>query len=365
MIHVFIGTKAQFIKVAPILKELDNRTISYRLIDSCQHSDITKDLRKIFSIKNPDAFLDEKFTNINSLPKAFLWVSKIIFRIIFLKNKLRNSLFGENPYGVCLIHGDTLSTLLGLIIAKSCGLKVAHLEAGLRSFDLFNPFPEEIIRIICMKFADYLFTPSQWAEDNLIKMNIRGEIFNVGENTIIDSMGLMLPQKKDFKFSDMKPYAIMSIHRFENIYSSKRLKLIINLALQISNKLNLFFIMHQPTQKKLERSGAINRIKKEKIYNYPLTSYDNFILILKNAEFIITDGGSIQEESYALDIPCLLMRKKTERQDGISENVCLSKFDSKIIDNFLKDYKSFRSLKSQNDESPSKKIVDIISGFPS
>ncbi|MFC1704678.1 UDP-N-acetylglucosamine 2-epimerase, partial [Candidatus Omnitrophota bacterium] len=191
MIHVFVGTKAQFIKVAPLLKEFDTQAIPCRLIDSCQHKDITRDLRTLFKIKQPDAFLETGFRNINSLPKAFLWIVRILAKLIFSKGKTKREVFGAKPDGICLIHGDTLSTLVGLILAKSCGIKVAHLEAGLRSFDIFNPFPEELIRILCMKLSDYLFTPSQWAEDNLRAMSIKGRIINAHENTIIDSLQLI------------------------------------------------------------------------------------------------------------------------------------------------------------------------------
>ena len=252
MIHILIGTKAQFIKVAPVIKELDKRSIPYRLIDTCQHKDITPNLRKIFNIKDPDVSLDTGFSNINSLVRAFMWIFSIFGKIIFSRKKLLQSVFNNDKNGVCLIHGDTLSTLLGLMIAKSCGLKVGHLEAGLRSFDIFNPFPEELIRIITMYASDYLFSPSTDGEKNLINMKVKGKIFNVKANTVLDSIDYILNKKQGLETSYLRPYVVMSIHRFENINSKKRLTLILGLAETISKNNNIAFIMHQPTKKVLD-----------------------------------------------------------------------------------------------------------------
>ncbi|MFC1593828.1 UDP-N-acetyl glucosamine 2-epimerase [Candidatus Omnitrophota bacterium] len=361
MIHIFIGTKAQFIKVAPVLQQLTKQSISYRLIDSCQHKDITKDLRLLFSIREPDVYLDAGFSNINSMRKAFLWSGKILLRLIISKRRFKQEVFGSAPDGICLIHGDTLSTLLGLITAKSCGIKVAHLEAGLRSFDIFNPFPEELIRIICMRYSDFLFTPSAWASENLNKMGIKGTVFSVHANTIIDALDYIVHQNPNEELNLKKPYCTVSIHRFENIFSKKRLQSIINLIISLSKDMTIYFMLHQPTHDKLHRMNMLKSLHgNSKIHMVPLEQYNNFIRLLSGAEFIITDGGSIQEESYALNVPCLLMREKTERQDGLGENVCLSKFDTETIQKFLNSYKSFRRKNLSDAYHPSENIVAIL-----
>lgn len=341
-IHIFIGTKAQFIKVAPIIKELDKRNLPYRLIDSCQHKDITTDLRRLFDIREPDVYLYTGFNNINTLIKAFLWTARIMGALIIKPNAFKQEVFGNSEKGLCLIHGDTLSTLLGLIIAKRYGFEVGHLEAGLRSFDIVNPFPEELIRIICMRYADFLFAPSDWAYDNLTHLRKKATVYNIKDNTIFDSIRYILPRSTTPAEKPHENYVIMSIHRFENIYQRKRLASIVTFAAELSEQFTVIFVAHQPTLKRLKATSLLHRLKQKKITIASLAHYDAFLSLLADAQFIITDGGSIQEESYYLNKPCLLLRNKTERHYGLGENVCLSQFNKKILNYFTEHYPSFK-----------------------
>ncbi len=362
MIHIFIGTKAQFIKTAPVIHELEASRIPYRLIDTNQHTDITTDLRKIFSIKSPDASLDNRSRNVNTLMAALNWSARIIFQIIFQKESFRRRVFGDvSPNDICVIHGDTLSTLLGLIASKSCGIRVAHLEAGLRSFDIFHPFPEEIIRIICMKHSDILFAPSKTAEENLRAMKLKGSIYNIGANTVLDSIRYVTDNSKKGPDGEIKkPYVIMSIHRFENIYNKRRLLFILTLMRVISQNNNVLFVLHQPTMKRITRIGFGALLKGKAIMVRPIVHYDEFVTLLEGAEFIVTDGGSIQEESSYLGIPCLIARLRTERDDGIGKNAVLSRFNPSIVEKFLASYRSLRRDPPHKEKSPSKEITSIL-----
>ena len=180
MIHIIIGTKAQLIKMVPILKGLKEKGIGFNLIDLGQHSLITQDLREEFDLDEPDYFLF-KGTNIATVKQAVFWITKIFFRSLSA-SWIKKELF-LNKGGICLIHGDTLSTLIGLYLAKRAKLKIAHIEAGLRSFCWREPFPEEIFRIISMKFSDILFAPSEWAFNNLENMGFKNKAILVPGNT--------------------------------------------------------------------------------------------------------------------------------------------------------------------------------------
>lgn len=363
-VNILIGTKAQFIKVAPLIKELDTRSIPYRLIDTCQHKDITTELRKQFNIRQPDAFLGNNFRNINSLPRALWWTISIFFSLLAKRRAFKQKLFGINNNGLCLIHGDTLSTLMGCIIAKSYGMKAGLLEAGLRSFDIANPFPEELIRLISMKWSDYLFAPSEWAAQNLSLMKVRGEIFTVGD-TIVDSISSVLAHSSESAFLNLKPYAVMSIHRFETIYRAKQLKFITELARDIGKQRNIYFIGHQPTLRRLNKNKLINQLDHVGIRRLPILNYSDFISLINNADFVLTDGGSIQEECFYLDIPCLLLRNKTERGYGLGENVCLSKFNRATIERFLANFAEFkRKNPADYNFKPSQRIIEIITALP-
>lgn len=360
-VNIMIGTKAQFIKTAPLIKECISQNIPYRLIDTCQHKDITQGIRKLFEIKKPDSHLNSKYENINTLFKACFWLVSTILSAFFRKKKFREKIFGPKKIGICLIHGDTISTLLCLILAKYYRFKVMHLEAGLRSFNIFNPFPEELIRIICMKFSDYLIAPSSWAVQNLKKMRTKGKIYNLEANTVLDSINYILrmpPSTGSFPQSD---YVLISIHRFENIYSKNQLQIIIGLTLKVSNSTKVIFVLHQPTIKKLKRYDLYEQLKENKnILITKITDYRQFILLIQKANFIITDGGSIQEECFYLNKPCLLMRKQTERLYGIKKNVCLSRFNKKKISSFLKNYRQYTRKEQKFKQKPSAKIAKLL-----
>ena len=157
MIHFFIGTKAQFIKMAPVMVELEKRGVAFRYIDSGQHAELTRSLRKVFGLREPDVNLYGRNKDVVSLTSAVGWMFKLGWAWLARRKWLREHVFAGG--GICLIHGDTLSTLFGMRMAKAVDLEIGHVEAGLRSFCIWHPFPEELIRIHCMKRCDILLRP--------------------------------------------------------------------------------------------------------------------------------------------------------------------------------------------------------------
>ncbi len=360
-INVLIGTKAQYIKVAPVILNLSRAGLPYRLVDLCQHKDITEHLRRIFGIREPDARLETGFDNINTPARAFRWALRVVWLSLFRKRYLREALFEGSSGGICLVHGDTLSTLLGCMIARAAGQTVGHLEAGLRSFDLTNPFPEELIRIACMHKADYLFAPSEWARKNAEHMRVRGRIMQVSGNTVFDTIKIIASKEKLPEPELPGPFALISIHRFENIFSRGRLSLLVAATRTIAEKMDVLFVLHQPTVKRLSRYGLMNSLKHPRIHIEPLREYPSFLGGIKHAEFVITDGGSIQEECYFLDRPCVLFRSKTERRYGLGQNVCLSSFDPAVITHFIENYTRFKRTDRAPDGNPSSEVTALLS----
>ncbi|MCM8801402.1 MAG: UDP-N-acetylglucosamine 2-epimerase [Candidatus Omnitrophica bacterium] len=338
MIHILVGTKAQFIKMAPLMQRLQTKGLIFNLIDLGQHSLITKSLREEFGIKEPDISLSEG-KNITNLSQASIWLIKIMTKSLSSKWVRKNIFQGEK--GVCLIHGDTLSTLLGLYLAKTAGLKVAHIEAGLRSFCWLEPFPEEIIRVIAMRFSDFLFAPSEWAFRNLIHTGLGKKAILLCGNTGQEAVFLSLLKKVDLNL-EIKDYVLVTFHRIENIFSRGRLIFILNIIKTISERFPLIFVQHPPTLHQLKKFGFDLYLKNLKnIFYLQILSHSHFIYLLKNSLFVITDGGSIQEEAYYLGKPCLLLRRYTERNEGLNENVILSNFNYKIAQDFIDNFKNF------------------------
>lgn len=343
--------------MAPIMSELENRKISYNFIFTGQHKETIDELRKNFEVKNPDVVLYNG-KDITSIGPMFLWIVKILCRSFFN----RKNIFGKtSKVDIVLVHGDTFSTLLGAIMGKMAGLKVGHVESGLRSFNIFNPFPEEITRILTVKLCDCYFCPGQWAMENLKKE--KGIKINIGENTLRDALkaagkslirtSIKIPKEK---------YCICSIHRFENIFKKEKLQEIIEIVEEAAKKIKVLFILHLPTKRQLDKSGLMERLVTNKnVELRPRYSYFEFIKLSKSAEFLISDGGSNQEEAYYMDKPILLLRYKTERREGLDENALLSVFDRELIRDFFKNYRGFRLRKKNKLKiSPSKIVIDHI-----
>lgn len=355
MIHVFIGTKAQLIKMAPVMAEMQKRGIEYNFIFSGQHQDTTDEIRANFGIKDPDIILYSG-PDVTSIPKMLLWFIKVIFYTFKNKDKV----WRGDKKGVVLNHGDTFSTLLGSILAKTSGLKNAHIESGLRSFKLFNPFPEELTRLIVFSLSDYYFAPGDWAIKNLEKYN--GEKINTQVNTLYDALQHIktTPPPTQLEIPNTQ-FGLVSFHRFENIFKEKQLAVIVDILIASAEKIKLLVIMHKPTQDRLLKTGLFNKLKDNvNIELRPRYDYQNFIHLLRQAEFVMTDGGSNQEECHYLGKPCILLRSYTERQEGLNSNTIISDFDTEVISNFIDNIDNYKIPELKLKHQPSARIVDAL-----
>jgi len=346
-IIVIIGTRAQLIKTAPFIKELEKTKTPFSFIFTGQHSDTIDDLLTEFKISKPTLNLQEKF-EADTLGKGFFWLIKTIYYFIFKKSQIFSNL---DKKSIIITHGDTTTTCLVALFSKLYGYRVAHLESGLRSFNIFNPFPEEINRIITFCFSDIYLCPNEWALNNL--KNYRGKKINTKGNTLIDSLKIALATTAIPEIHDKK-FALVSIHRFENLFFKSRFLELINEIQKLSTKIKIKFVLHPVTEKILKKRNLFESLKgNPNIELSPRMGYSKFMQTLKNSEYMISDGGSNQEECSYLGTPCLLMRKKTERIEGLDSNIVISKFDTKIIEDFHLNHKKYRKEINLATESPS------------
>ena len=308
MITLFIGTKAQLVKMAPLIRELSIRNISYKFVLTGQHTETMSDLIDAFDIREPDDVLVAKGES-DSKIKLMYWLVlafKAVLKREYLKNDTR----------VLLVHGDTLSTLFGALVGRKYGIPVCHIEAGLRSYNYINPFPEEMIRVITSYLSDVHYCSSSWAVKNLKKFSKKSTIINTYENTIVDSLRYAISSAEK-KHHDKK-YCVFSMHRNENLSNAKRFELIMNILEKVAEYIQVRFIMHPVTKKKLCKTGWYEKfIDNKNIDLVDRMDYVSFAEVLVNSNFLITDGGSNQEEAYHMGLPCLLLRSKTERMEGL------------------------------------------------
>ncbi|MXZ69628.1 MAG: UDP-N-acetyl glucosamine 2-epimerase, partial [Acidimicrobiia bacterium] len=162
VIHVFIGTRAEYIKMAPLLSRMEAASLPYRLIDSGQHADRLESFRAELGLREPD-FAMGGTRSVNSVAAALWWAAGLGRKLV-LPRRLDRTVFGGRR-GICVVHGDTPTTLIGALMAKRAGLALAHVEAGLRTHRWLHPFPEEIIRVAVDRLADLLFAPDDTAAE--------------------------------------------------------------------------------------------------------------------------------------------------------------------------------------------------------
>jgi UDP-N-acetylglucosamine 2-epimerase (non-hydrolysing) len=223
MIYCIIGTRAQLIKMAPIIASIEEKGWPLSVIHTGQHMISMDDLRNDFSLQTPWIYLIQK-TEAKTVLSSLKWLVNILYLIAFkAKTLIPNA---DKEKDIVLVHGDTFSTVIGALLGKLSGASVGHVESGLRSFNLWNPFPEEINRLITFSLSNKAYCPGQWAVNNLKKYK-HLELINTHQNTLIDSLNIAVKQIKK-ESTPSKTYGVVSIHRFENIYNKERIQFIID-----------------------------------------------------------------------------------------------------------------------------------------
>tara|TARA_B100000315_G_scaffold114472_1_gene104917 strand:+ start:5068 stop:6129 length:1062 start_codon:yes stop_codon:yes gene_type:complete len=286
-----------------------------------------------------------------------------------ITQKLKKVLGKEKP-DLVIVVGDVNSTVAGAEAAKELGIKVAHVEAGLRSFD--NTMPEEINRIETDKIGDFLFTTEESGNKNLLNEGIgKDRIFFVG-NVMIDTLLKHKERASESKVLEKLDvekhnYCALTLHRPSNVDKKEDFENILYILDKIQEKIKIVFSVHPRTKKSIEAFNFDDKIKNMKnlIMTEPLGYFD-FLHIMANSKFILTDSGGIQEEATILYVPCITLRKNTERPVTVDQgtNLLVSVDKEKVVE------KSFEIINNEievNDKIPelwdgkaAERIVKII-----
>ncbi|MBI5358415.1 UDP-N-acetylglucosamine 2-epimerase [Candidatus Amesbacteria bacterium] len=356
-IFFFSGTTAEVIKLAPIINEFQNRKISFKFITSGQTRIRFEDLTGY--IGNIEIF--KSFPEKENKSSIFSFIKWFIKTFILALVTLRSEFAGLNKKNsYFIVHGDTISSLVGTMVAFIYGLKIVHIESGLRSYNFLEPFPEEICRFIIIHLADILFAPNSWAKSNL--KNMRGVVVDTDENTVVESVRWALSSKTTIKNIVWgNKYYILTMHRQEHVlFKSKWTRETLEYVIKTAPKaLTCVLVMHHWTNKFL-KSLEISKRQLQKVIVIERLPYLDFIKLMNDAEFYAGDGCSNQEEAYAMGTPYLALRNLTERTEGLDRNVVISYDSYELIKEFLKNYNKYKKNKLIVKNSPSKIIVDYL-----
>ncbi len=353
MYYFFIGTEAEAIKIAPIINELARRSLDFHVFFSGQHQ-----LDRFPQLRNVTV---QKISLINHHRPAttrsghFMWFIKTFFKGVRV---FQNERFQPNSIGI--VHGDTISTVIGTMLFRLFKVPVAHIEAGLRSHDVFDPFPEELNRIIVDLLSKYHFCPGDTSYENLIKQG-KEHVTNTIQNTLYD-MVVPLMQSALSVYPELRNrYAVVSLHRQQTILDRRLFATILDQLLKMASpQLQLVFIAHEITSQELSRDEhSVGLIHSKDVLIIKRLPFDDFVGLMRKSEFVITDSGGNQEEVFYLGVPCFILRKVTERTEGLGKNVVLAGTSfEKSLTSFVHDYEKYRSGPLVLSSSPSKIVVN-------
>ena len=351
MICFVVGTTAEVVKIAPVAHLLNLRGKDFRVLLTGQQGPDTWKAISDFGLSSKTTKILDTREGISSISSAVRWFLRCLFQSL-LRKKRYTGLESGNNNAVIAVHGDTLSTLLGCLIAKKWGLLIVHIEAGLRSNDFFNPFPEEIIRVLVSRLSSVNYAPSEMSVENIRSSS--GEIVFTYGNTCIDTLALF--RTGTSVNSSVPDYALVLLHRTEFLRNKEVFKETIIELKKISERRKLMVVADPIAM--LQMSEVFH--SHEKIDLLGKMDYFSFQKLVAGASFIITDSGGLQEECASLGKPCLVHRKATERGDGLRENVRLSNWNPGEILLFANTFSMYARSNANPSVSPSEIIVNDL-----
>ncbi len=357
MILVVFGTTGELIKLAPVLVRLGQRGRPYRIATTGQQVEQITLFLEQFGLDAPDLWLargadGRDLRKIGDIPG---WLAVVARSYRRHRRSMRRDLAAGPGRPLVLVHGDTMTTVLGALMGRSLHAPVAHIESGLRSGDLRHPFPEELNRRAASALARIHYAPGAWAASNLRN----GAVVDTGSNTIRDSLELVSIAEPPFPLP-REPFGIVSLHRFELLRSRRLLSETLAALAEAAGRTPLLFVNHPVTAAAIERYGLAAHFDPIRFRRIERLPFFDFVRVERRCAFVVTDSGGSQEECFYLDRPCLLHRVRTERPEGLGENAVLSGMSAGALRDFLRDPSRYRRRSALPSASPSEIIVDDL-----
>lgn len=356
-----MGTRPEAIKMAPVILEASKRGFDCWKVSTGQHGTIVEEILKEFDL--------EGVRNINTTPYVKKPLSFIAAKVL---EDLHKGIF--SPPDICFVQGDTISTFMGALWAFYNKVPIAHVEAGLRSWDNDSPYPEEGNRKLISQIASYNFCPTSIDLSNLLEENIPKDRCHITGNTVIDAVDMIVD--KDYQFKDAKLRdlfrrkkfipIVMTMHRRENWEILPDILKAVRKFIDQYICVKIVMPVHpNPAIQKIARkelSGSSN------VYLVDPLGYSEFINLMARSTFVVTDSGGIQEEAAYIGKPVLVVRRETERVQGVTEGVAKlvgvnpARIVTAIRNQLFQTGDFTEPSEIYGDGTAAVKILDIISG---
>lgn len=310
-----IGTRPEAVKMFPVIRELRRRGRNFHVVVCAtgQHRSLLDAMLQDFAI-SPDIDLD--------LMRPDQTLNGVLSAVI----SGMDAVLASTKPDLVLVQGDTTTVLGATMAAFHKGVPVGHVEAGLRSFDLGKPFPEEANRLLVDRLSDLLFAPTRVSQGNLLQEGVRRSRILVTGNTSIDTLLWAARQPHRFQEKSLRempsgPLAIITLHRRESFGTPLRgIFTAISKSADRLPQLQWVYPVHPNPN---VRNVALEMLRHPRIRLIPPLGYLDFVHLMKKCSFIVTDSGGIQEEAPSLAKPVLVVREKTERTEFLGKGTCL------------------------------------------
>ncbi|MCK9150904.1 non-hydrolyzing UDP-N-acetylglucosamine 2-epimerase [Methanobacterium alcaliphilum] len=359
-IAIVIGTRPEIIKMAPVIDEIQKRSIDFILIHTGQHYDHEMSDQFFLDLELPKPHYNigvGSASHAEMTADMMMGIEKVLL---------------ENNIDIVLVQGDTNAVLAGALVASKLHIPVGHVEAGLRSFD--KTMPEEINRMVADVCSKLFFVPTEESAVNLVVEGVNPKNIIITGNTVVDAClrNLKIADKTSdilSKFDVNEKILTLTMHRAENVDNEERLTNIVESLIEL-DEFNIVFPVHPRTLKNLERFGLYAKlVEKEHINIIKPVGYLDFLLLLSKSFLIMTDSGGLQEEAITLNVPCITLRFNTERPETVTAggNILVGSDKEKILETvrLILDDNSTREMMKKainpyGDGKSSERILDSI-----
>lgn len=335
------GTTAEVIKLAPVIAALEARGEPVELWNTAFHVAGLPATLADLGLRPPavdlvDARAHRDVVRVAQVPG---WGLRVLTTAVRRRRELRRRLSAGGGRPLVVVHGDTFSTVLGALIGRALRVEVAHVEAGMRTGDIWHPMPEELNRRLVAKVATVHFAPTQHEVSHLRRERARGTIVDTGANTVIDALRMAIDgDAPAIELPD--EFGLVTLHRFEMLRNGPVFTRTLEVLAEASADLPLVMPAGNTERNRIEELG-LTRLFGDRFRLVDKQPYARFMPLLARASFVVTDSGGLQQECGILGKPAAIHREAVESQQGIGDNLLLTGLDMDVLRGFLRDWRQY------------------------
>lgn len=335
------GTTAEIIKLAPVIRALEQRGEEVEFWNTAFHVGSLPSTLTDLGLPQPaiDLVPSRHQTDVVRVTQVPGWALRILSSAVRRRRELRHRLERGTARPLVVVHGDTFSTVLGALLGRFLRAEVAHVEAGMRTGNIWHPMPEELNRRVVAKIATLHFAPTQHEVEHLRRERARGPIVDTGANTVIDALRLAIDG--DAPAIDLPDeFGLVTLHRFEMLRNGPVLTRTLEVLHEASRAMPLVMPAGNTERNRIKELG-LGHLFDEQFRLVDKQPYARFMPLLARASFVVTDSGGLQQECGILGKPAAIHREAVESQQGIGDNLLLTGLDMEVLRGFLSSWADY------------------------